>query len=811
MDNLFTTKDTVKKFFKELFCKVNVKASIVIYNKDDNRSYWIDSDKNEEAADLAARLSEQGKTVYYNVALQSRSLALHAYEKRLKDEGKLPADGSPIEYTGRGFAESAYVLVTIAADIDIKDKNAHKAEELPESREVALEFVRNLLIQPTVIVNSGHGLHLYWYLAEPIVMDDNIKRQNVKKVYEKFREYLIKKGKERGWKVDPLNILSTPLRPPGTVNLKDPQEPVTVEILEEYDERLYTLADFEEVSKEPLIPGQSGAVSNRKLPVKKVSNARLVFDKCQFLQYCLVHAAELTEPWWHIMIGILTFCEGGIELIHDASAPYPGYSPSQTDDYISRAQNFGKPQTCEHVNGVTGGEFCKECPYLQKVKTPVSIGYADAVIEDKDNFIAIAEEAVAKVAGGNVGAHLEPQSVAAFYKLREEYKPDFLNYRKKIKDLGAMVGILDEAIDDYKKGQQSAEKAEKQEQVQQKSRRLEDCPLQNYRLPSDYDIAEYGVIKQSVNDDGEVHETCICNKPMVIVGRSIDIDSKVELLELAWKDENWHKEVVERDVAMNTRKLIDLSLRGCPVHSMNCGEVVLFVADFETENKDLLPKSLITSRLGWQKYKGDRAYLAGGKLLTSGSSGLKGLSFKASSDGDRQVYESIHQEGSLEGWVRTVSPIKDYPVLKAVLYSGCLSVLQEPLGASNFGIELFRRSSEGKTTGARAATSEWGGPDEKVDGSFMNTWDTTRVGAERGFAIRNGMPTVFDDTKRAKNPLIIAEVIYLMASGRGRMRANPQSLAPTKSFTSVLISTGEVPATSFTKTAVQRAVCWKSV
>jgi uncharacterized protein (DUF927 family) len=62
----------------------------------------------------------------------------------------------------------------------------------------------------------------------------------------------------------------------------------------------------------------------------------------------------------------------------------------------------------------------------------------------------------------------------------------------------------------------------------------------------------------------------------------------------------------------------------------------------------------------------------------------------------------------------------------------------------------------------------------------------------------NGIPLILDDTKRAKNPQIIAETLYLVASGRGRVRGSLKGLQMSKTWHTVLISSGEQPVTSFT-------------
>src|SRR5262249_21142565 len=54
---------------------------------------------------------------------------------------------------------------------------------------------------------------------------------------------------------------------------------------------------------------------------------------------------------------------------------------------------------------------------------------------------------------------------------------------------------------------------------------------------------------------------------------------------------------------------------------------------------------------------------------------------------------------------------------------------------------------------------------------------------------------------------IVAEMMYLVASGKGRGRGNIQSLARIRAFRTVLLSSGEAPATSFTQDGGARTRC----
>jgi hypothetical protein len=121
------------------------------------------------------------------------------------------------------------------------------------------------------------------------------------------------------------------------------------------------------------------------------------------------------------------------------------------------------------------------------------------------------------------------------------------------------------------------------------------------------------------------------------------------------------------------------------------------------------------------------------------------------------------------------------------------------LEAPNFILDIAFRTTTGKTIILRVAASVWGKPDECAADSALGAWDATKVWTERASAVLSGLPLILDDTKRAKHPRMIAEVLYEVANGRGRGRGDPKSLARTRTWRTVLISTGEARATSFTE------------
>ena len=175
------------------------------------------------------------------------------------------------------------------------------------------------------------------------------------------------------------------------------------------------------------------------------------------------------------------------------------------------------------------------------------------------------------------------------------------------------------------------------------------------------------------------------------------------------------------------------------------------------------------------------------------------ISFKPVAGGDEQIARAFHSQGTIEKWERAIRRLKNYPRVLILLYASFVPPLLMILRAPNFIVDICGRTTTGKTIALRIAGSVWGCPDEMAHESTIHSWDSTPVWLERTASLHSGIPIILDDTKRARKPAVVADMLYLFANGRGRGRGNLQSLELGGSWRTVLISSGEAPATSFTQ------------
>lgn len=131
----------------------------------------------------------------------------------------------------RGLADNAGALVGVWLDVDVRDRTAHKAENLPETREEAFDFLYgDLDKKPSAVVSSGYGLQAWWLFREPWMLHDAADRIEAAQVSVGWVNVANKKAAKYGWHFDPVGDLARIMRLPETWNRKG-AEPRRVEVV----------------------------------------------------------------------------------------------------------------------------------------------------------------------------------------------------------------------------------------------------------------------------------------------------------------------------------------------------------------------------------------------------------------------------------------------------------------------------------------------------------------------------------------------------------------------------------------------------
>jgi putative DNA primase/helicase len=356
---------------------------------------------------------------------------------------------------------------------------------------------------------------------------------------------------------------------------------------------------------------------------------------------------------------------------------------------------------------------------------------------------------------------------------------------------------------------------------------LPDCPAPWMRVPPGFSLDINGTYEWKARRDPSgieiVSTVLVAHAPILIGARFRDVETGTEALRIHWRrPDGWRERTVDRAVALDTRRIIELAGEGFPVFSNNVAGMTKYLADAEALNWSAMPTALVSSHLGWQGRQGEHGFLAGRTLVAAtgelihtprtldaqgGTLPPGAVSFRGITAGDEQIVDAWHARGSMDEWRRAVSVLRDRPRVLAGLYGAFVPPLLTIMRCPNFIMDWAYRTSAGKTTTLRVAASVWGNPNEDEPDAALRSWDSTQVYIERAAAILSGLPLILDETKRVKDPRLVANIMYEVATGQGRGRGNVRSTANIRTWRTVLLSTGEAPAVSFTQDGGTRARC----
>jgi len=211
-----------RQFLKEIFGNKSDDAFINIWRLPGRISNFFKSI--DEAADYIERIQASKCDIYIQCGLLAQDLG----PKK------------------RGTKNDIVGLPGFFMDIDIAGDSAHEKQNLPPTIHDAIGLIKDYAIDPTLIVHSGHGLHVWWLFKEPLIFNNDDERNEAEAMNRRLQETINRRAKANGWKLDSTFDITRVLRIVGTYNLKIPEKPVMVKLLENTGKRYSSISDFEE-------------------------------------------------------------------------------------------------------------------------------------------------------------------------------------------------------------------------------------------------------------------------------------------------------------------------------------------------------------------------------------------------------------------------------------------------------------------------------------------------------------------------------------------------------------------------------------
>lgn len=336
---------------------------------------WLDAatgkwrhQAHDDIDDLSAALltvSRRGEPAY---------MALASYEQsRYVDEhGK----------TRRRTQDNAQYLRCAWLDIDCGASKPYADQRAGVAALVA--FVKSVALpRPTLVVDSGYGLHIYW------VFDRDVP----KRVWEQAANRLSALCRAESFHVDAhltTNVAAV-LRPVGTVNAKDPENPKPVRVLREGDtvgfavwlRALNAALNARSIVPKPVAarakasgPGINSAFASGVEPYPPIDAEKMARRCAVFAAMRDDGGATQPEPLWFPAVCTLIHSAQGDALIHEWSSQHKDYTETDCQSKIDYARSEGyKPALCETFR--EHSELCRTCK--ETCKSPAALGFPDPV------------------------------------------------------------------------------------------------------------------------------------------------------------------------------------------------------------------------------------------------------------------------------------------------------------------------------------------------------------------------------------------------------------------------------------------------
>jgi putative DNA primase/helicase len=217
--------------------------------------------------------------------------------------------------TGRGTTETVQLINCLFAEFDAKD--------FENDKDKALNHILDLELNPSALIDSGGGYHGYWFLSEPVHLDDD-NREEMRTLQAGFVDAM---GGDNGAK-----DLARVLRVPGTYNTKyNPKR--LVETVWMDPENTFTLTELENLIK-PEIKAQK-PIENTPEPSRTFSAG----DWAKSLEFWTTKALERARPGNRDHTGFwlaTQLRDAGLTIDQAMSSNYPENVPQSRDRYTRK-------------------------------------------------------------------------------------------------------------------------------------------------------------------------------------------------------------------------------------------------------------------------------------------------------------------------------------------------------------------------------------------------------------------------------------------------------------------------------------------
>ena len=254
--------------------------------------------------------------------------------------GLAPANGVRLASRTRVKEQDVAGIAGLWADVDVTHPVHAKAAQLPPDRERAIDVLSQLPMQPTILVDTGHGLHAWWLFPEPWIFSGAAEFDLARRTIQSWQATMKRLFSEQGWALDSTHDLSRLMRLPGTCNGKDPHDRRPVEVVrnteERYDRQMFSDLVPDDFEATPLGPRKT---KRRKKEQEQPPNPGLVLDpdaEPPFLkvEVLLEHDPRFRSTWRHTRRDLGDQSPSGYDLALADAAVRAGWSDQEVVNFL---------------------------------------------------------------------------------------------------------------------------------------------------------------------------------------------------------------------------------------------------------------------------------------------------------------------------------------------------------------------------------------------------------------------------------------------------------------------------------------------
>lgn len=289
---------------------------------------------------------------------------------------------------GRRTTKNALALKSFYVDLDCGVGKPF--QDISEGLLALREFCKATGLPKPTIIKSGVGAHLYWVCAETLPREK----------WSLYAERLKELCAEHKFKVDPAvtGEAARILRIPETLHVKDPTNPLPVEVLSVSPEialadveillapSLGILQAAEGAVKRPIDPTTAALMGNKVAKFKDLLVKSMSGTGCNQIAEAYKNRETLSYDLWWSVLSIANKCIDRDKAIQVMSEGHPDYSWEEAD---RKANDAGGPHTCARFRAVNP-EGCKGCPL--KIAGPIALAEYVAEATESDNVVVQVEE-----------------------------------------------------------------------------------------------------------------------------------------------------------------------------------------------------------------------------------------------------------------------------------------------------------------------------------------------------------------------------------------------------------------------------------